>query len=61
MRELFFAKTVNSLKPFAIFTKKIIIDIWHGSKYISELLKYICYYYTDGNTSFPSSAIQVKY
>ena len=32
-----FAKIVKSEKPFTIFVKTCILDIWQGSEYVSEL------------------------
>ena len=32
-----FAKIVKNKKPFTIFVKTSILDVWQGSKYASEL------------------------
>ena len=32
-----FAKTVKNEKPFTIFVKSSILDVWQGSEYASEL------------------------
>ena len=32
-----FAKIVKSEKPFTIFAKTSILDVWQGSEYASEL------------------------
>ena len=32
-----FAKTVKKKKPFAVFVKTSIFDVWQGSEYVSEL------------------------
>ena len=32
-----FAKIVKNEKPFTVFVKKSILDVWQGSEYASEL------------------------